>query len=171
MLVEQGWSLAAASSTTSIVLWLTAVSVPLGGMLADRSGRPEAVVLGGFLAFCVLLVLATRTDAVVPTFVALGLLGGLPAGAIMSLPARVLAPEKRASGMGLFYTLFYAFVVLAPWIGGWLASQFGTARVTFDLGAAALLLGCVAMLAFQRLAARVAATRVDAAGAKPAAAA
>src|SRR5207253_2657784 len=39
MLVERGWSIPAAGSIISIVLWLSAVSVPLGGLLADRSGR------------------------------------------------------------------------------------------------------------------------------------
>jgi cyanate permease len=38
MLVERGWTLAAASSATSIVLWLVVISVPLGGVIADRSG-------------------------------------------------------------------------------------------------------------------------------------
>jgi cyanate permease len=47
MLVERGWSIAAAGSTISIVLWLTVFSVPLGGVLADRSGRPELVLVDG----------------------------------------------------------------------------------------------------------------------------
>ncbi|MEZ5876691.1 MAG: MFS transporter [Tepidamorphaceae bacterium] len=38
MLVERGWSPTEASSTTSVVLWLVALSVPLGGFLADRTG-------------------------------------------------------------------------------------------------------------------------------------
>src|SRR5262249_50591131 len=37
MLTERGWTLAAASSTTSIVLWLIAFSLPAGGFLADRT--------------------------------------------------------------------------------------------------------------------------------------
>ena len=41
MLVERGWSIAAAGSTISIVLWLAVLSVPLGGFLADRSRRPQ----------------------------------------------------------------------------------------------------------------------------------
>jgi hypothetical protein len=35
----------------------------------------------------------------------------------MRLPARVLMPGTRAVGMGIFYTLFYVVIVLAPWIG------------------------------------------------------
>jgi MFS family permease len=64
MLAERGWSVAEASSATSVVLWLVALSVPLGGFLADRTGWPHTVLLGGFLAFASMLVIAARTDAV-----------------------------------------------------------------------------------------------------------
>jgi MFS family permease len=64
---------------------------------------------------------------------------GLPAGSIMSLPTRVLLSETRAVGMGIFYTLFYLAVVVAPWIGGYVANIIGNSRITFDLGAAMLL--------------------------------
>jgi MFS family permease len=155
MLSEQGWSLAAASSTTSIVLWLVAVSVPIGGLLADRSGRSEAVLLGGCLAFAAALWIATRTDAVVPAFVAVGLACGLAAGPILSLPVRVLRPETRAVGMGIFFAFFYLLVVIAPWLAGALAKMVGTSRVAFDLGAAMLVLCCLGLWVFRRLAARV----------------
>ena len=54
----------------------------------------------------------------IPIVVAIGLVGGLPAGPIMSLPARVLAPATRAIGMGMFYTVFYAAMMLGPVVGG-----------------------------------------------------
>ena len=54
----------------------------------------------------------------VPTVIALGLVSGLPAGPIMSLPARVLAPATRSIGMGMFYTVYYAAMMLGPVIGG-----------------------------------------------------
>ncbi len=154
MLAERGWSPAAASSATSLVLWLVAVSVPLGGFIADRTGRNDTVLLAGCLGFAVLLVLAARTQAVIPAFIALGLVSGIAAGPIMSLPVRVLPPETRAVGMGLFFTLFYVFVVLAPWVAGHLANAAGTARVTFDFGALMLVACCVLALAFGRAAAK-----------------
>ncbi len=72
----------------------------------------------------------------------------------MSLPVRVLPPETRAVGMGLFFTLFYVFVVLAPWVAGHLANAAGTARVTFDFGALMLVACCALALAFGRAAAK-----------------
>jgi len=152
MLDERGWSMAAASTATSVVLWLVALSVPLGGFLADRTGWDRTVLLGGFLAFASMLLVAARADAVLPAFVGLGLVCGIPAGPIMSLPTRVLMPQTRAIGMGVFYTLFYLAIVLGPWIGGYVASMAGDWRVTFDLGAVMLLACCAAFWVFQKLA-------------------
>jgi MFS family permease len=47
MLVERGWSIAAAGSTISIVLWLAVLSVPTGGLLADRIKRPQLILVVG----------------------------------------------------------------------------------------------------------------------------
>lgn len=78
MLVQRGWSLAAAGSATSLVLWIVSLSVPFGGVLADRTGKHIEIMLIGFALFAVALLVATRTDAVIQAFVALGLVGYPP---------------------------------------------------------------------------------------------
>jgi predicted MFS family arabinose efflux permease len=154
MLDERGWSAATASAATSVVLWLVVVSVPFGGFLADRTGWHRPVLIGGCLAFAAMLVIAARTDLVLPAFIALGLVCGLSAGPIMTLPARLLTPDTRAVGMGVFYTLFYLVVVLGSWIGGYAANISGNSRITFDLGATMLLACCAAVWVFQKLSSR-----------------
>jgi MFS family permease len=157
MLAERGWSLASAGLATSLVLWIISVSVPIGGVLADRTGRHIEIMLIGFVLFAIALLAATRTtDAVIPAFIALGLVGGLSAGPIMSLPARVLNPQGRAVGMGIYFTLFYAFVVAAPIMAGVLSTRIGTAGAAFDFGAFMLAICFPAYWAFNRLAARAA---------------
>jgi hypothetical protein len=151
LLVERGWSLAAAGSTTSLVLWIVSLSVPFGGILADKTGKHLGIMLAGFALFAAALLVATRTSAVIPAFVALGLVGGLSAGPIMSLPARVLTPPVRAVGMGIHFTLFYILVVVAPIIAGVLANRIGTAAAAFDFGAFMLALCFPAYWAFVRL--------------------
>lgn len=152
MLVERGWSLTAASASTSIVLWLVALSVPLGGILADRSGRRDAVMVFGFVAFGVCLCVVPASDHVLPLLVLLGLFGGLSAGPIMSLPAQVLKPGNRALGMGLYFTLFYLGVVFAPIAGGALSEQTGTSSTAFYIGAGLLVTCCAMLAAFNKLA-------------------
>lgn len=155
LLAERGWSVAAASSTTSIVLWLVVFSVPLGGLMADRSARPMGVLVASMAGFAAMLIATTRMDNVLVGFILLGMLSGLPAGPIMSLPARVLTPRTRANGMGIFHILYYIIAVAAPWIAGIIASFAGTARATFDFGAALLIAACAAAGLFRWLAARL----------------
>jgi MFS family permease len=151
MLVERGWSIPSAGSVISIVLWLAVASVPLGGFVADRTGRPDYLLVGGCIVFAIGMIALPRSEAVVLIVTALGLISGLPAGPIMSLPARVLERETRAIGMGIFYTLYYATMMLGPVVAGAHAKWTGNASSAFDFGAA-VLLACPALLwGFNRL--------------------
>jgi predicted MFS family arabinose efflux permease len=151
LLVERGWSIARAGSAISLVMWLSVVSVPAGGYLADRFKRPLALAVAASLAVTVLLIWLPRTDAVITILVLIGLIGGHPAGPIMSLAARVLGPDTRAIGMGVFYTLFYAAMMLGPAVAGRLAKSAGTAAVALDLGAVAVLACPPLMWLFERI--------------------
>jgi MFS family permease len=151
MLVEHGWSISAAGSVISLALWLGVVSVPLGGLLADRSGRPSLVLTAGCILSAILMAALPRSDAVIPIIVALGLIFGLPAGPMMSLPARVLRPETRAIGMGIFYTLYYATMMLGPVVAGAVAKSTGQAASAFDLGTAVVLACPILLWIFNRL--------------------
>lgn len=152
MLVEHGWSIAEAGSTVSIVLWVSVVSVPLGGLLADRTGRPGTIVVVSAIVTAVLMVLLPRSGAVVLLVIALGLVSGLPAGPIMSLPARVLQPQTRAIGMGVFFTMFFGCMMLGPVVGGALAKWTGSTAAAFDFGAAMILLCPLLLWGFNRIA-------------------
>ena len=150
LLVERGWSIAAAGSAISVVMWLSVISVPSGGYLADR-GKPLVLTIAASLAVAGLLAWLTRSDAVITILVLIGLVGGFPAGPIMSLASRVLAPETRAIGMGVFYTLFYAAMMLGPAIAGRLAKSAGTAAAALDLGALTVLACPLLMWLFERI--------------------
>jgi MFS family permease len=152
MLTERGWSIAAASSTTSIVLWLFVFSLPFGGWIADRTGRNATVLIGGLVAYAMALLLSSRVGDVVLAFTILGVLSGLPCGPILSLPARVLAPETRSIGMGLFFSVYYLMNVLGPWVVGYVAERAGSARIALDLGAACLVMSGLVWIVFWRLA-------------------
>ncbi|HSZ98576.1 MAG TPA: MFS transporter [Bradyrhizobium sp.] len=151
MLNERGWSISAAGSAISIVLWLAVISVPLGGFLADRIGRPNLILAGGCIVFAVLMLVLPRSDAVISTVTAIGLLSGLPVGPMMSLPAHVLKAETRAIGMGIFYTLYYATMMLGPVVAGAAAKSTGQAAAAFDFGTIVLLACPILLWAFNRL--------------------
>jgi len=99
----------------------------------------------------VAMVVLPRSDAVVSIAVALGLISGLPAGPIMSLPARVLSPHTRSLGMGIFYTLYYGTMMLGPAVAGALAQSTGHAATAIDFGAVVVLACPLLLWAFNRL--------------------
>jgi MFS family permease len=153
LLVERGWTITGAGSVISIVLWLAVLSVPFGGFVADRTKRPLTVLIVGCLVFAALLAVLARSSVAIAVVIGLGLVSGQPAGPIMSLPARVLSPPTRAIGMGIFFTVFYAAMMLGPVVAGRLAKWTGSAAAALDLGAVAVL-ACLGLLwLFERIAA------------------
>ena len=86
---------------------------------------------------------------------ALGLVSGQPAGSILSLPARVLQPGTRAVGMGLFFTLYYAAMMLGPVVGGACAKWAGSASAAFDFGAIVVLVCPLLLWGFNRIPATI----------------
>jgi MFS family permease len=154
MLIERGWSIASAASAISIVLWLGPVSVPLGGFVADRSRRPQAILVIGCILSALLMLALTRSSPVISIIFAMGLISGQPAGPMMSLPARVLLPGTRAIGMGVFYTFYYGVMMLGPVLAGACATWSGSAGAAFDFGAAMLLVCPLLLWVFNRIAAR-----------------
>ena len=152
MLVERGWTIAQAGSVISIVLWLAVFSVPCGGFVADRLKRPQGVIIAGSIVFAGLMLCLAHTGAVIASVIALGLVSGQPAGPVMSLPARVLQPATRAIGMGVFYTLYYATMMLGPIIGGAAAKWTGSAAAAFDFGAAVLMVCPLLLVVFNAIA-------------------
>jgi MFS family permease len=151
LLVARGARLAEASATTSLVLWLAALSLPAGGVIADRIGRPDSVLLAGCIAFALALAIAVVAPGVA-TFTLLGLACGLSAGPIMALPGRALRAETRALGMGIFFTVYYVWMTLAPMLGGAVSDVAGTADAAFVLGVAMLIAAAVLLGLFRRMA-------------------
>ena len=152
LLVERGWSITAAGSAISVVLWLAALSGIAGGFLADWTKRPQSVLVTGCVLFALLMLMLSRSAAVIPIVIAIGAISALPAGPIMSLPARVLQPQTRAIGMGIFFTVFYAPMMLGPAIAGAIAKWTGSAAAALDFGTAALLVCPILLWGFSRLA-------------------
>lgn len=163
MLIEREWGATAASSATSIVLWLAAVSVPLGGIIADRLNRGQLVLFVGLVLFATGMVIVPMTSHIIPAFIWLGLISGLAAGPIMSLPSMVLKPENRARGMGLFFTIYYIAIFIGPTAGGMVADGLGTADAAIYLGSIMLVMCMVMQGAFLTLHRKIVVERAEAA--------
>ena len=152
LLVEKGYSANAAASCVSIVLWMSLLSIPVGGVLASRLPGPGTLIVLALLAAAAALAAVPRVDASTALFVMIGMISGLPGGAMMTLPARVMDVRSRAIGMGIFYSVSYSVMLGFPILQGALARSIATAVVTFDAAAIAMLVSIPVLGLFVALA-------------------
>ncbi len=71
------------------------------------------------------LALLGETHLAVFLSLAFGLIGMAPAGVIMALTGEAISAERRAFGMGMFFTSCFLIVAPAPAIAGWLYDRTG----------------------------------------------
>ena len=152
LLTEQGMTAATAGPVISFFMFTLAIGVPLGGLLADRTGRTVAIISASLLsfAFCLLVLPVVPPVFALPAYGIAGLIAGLAAGPVMTLPSKVLAPPARALGMGVFFTIYYVAMMSAPAIGGYFAEKAADAGAAYVCGIVmvACALGC--LLIYQR---------------------
>jgi len=142
-MTELGLSAITAAAWTGAALWVVMFSVPLGGLAVELSSRPQtAIVIFSVLGGLALALLPTGT-APLALGVGFGIAVGVPAGAIMALPARVLSPEHRAGGLGVFLTCYYIIQAFGPALAGLLRERWSTAAATLF---AAVLMASIAAL-------------------------
>ena len=126
-LVENGYSTLQAASVVSAASWSMMVSIVVGGIVSDRTGRPDMVFY-----FCMFVAVASLlsmfwTDFSLPASLLFGLIGAAPAGIIMALASEAIEPHNRALGMGIFFSLYFLLVAPAPVAAGWLVDYSGSA--------------------------------------------
>ena len=152
MLSQRGLPLTSASSATSLFMVVASVAVPLGGILADRTGRRDAVIAVSLLSYIVLMpmTLVIPVTAVPAIFLVVGFVFGLGAGPVVGMPANVLTPGARAFAMGVYYAIYYAWMMSVPPIAGAIADRVGRTGIVFVLGAVLLVAALVALGLFRR---------------------
>lgn len=131
LFVERGMSLEAAGWVLSLASFGTIPVGPIGGWLGQRTGRPMLITAICFVIVTPMIWLVPDSDHKAWLLLWLGVIFGLPAGLIVALPARVLAPDQRAIGMGLFYSVFYAGLGLFGPLAGWVRDLTGVATAPF----------------------------------------
>jgi predicted MFS family arabinose efflux permease len=125
-------------------------------VLADQLRRPQLIIVASCVAYGLLLFTLPRSGAVIVTIAALGAIAGLPVGAILSLPANVLHQGTRAIGMGLFFTVLSACMMLGTAVGGAIAKWVGSAAAAIDFGAVMVLACPLLLWLFNRISATTA---------------
>jgi predicted MFS family arabinose efflux permease len=148
-LLESGFAAQQAIPMVSAASALMMISIPVSGVIADRSGRPDAVLyLCSAVGVICLLALPYAPFAVI-SCVLFGLIGMGPAGVIMALTGQAMSPARRAFGMGVFSTIYYAITAPAPALAGWIVDRTGAPQDALIFAAALFALTMVANLAFR----------------------
>ena len=149
MLVARGLSLGQAGFEISLAIWVTIVSVPLGGVLSDRVGRPDVFSIGGALAAGALLLALPMMPWAALGLVLVGMLIGGPPGPLTSMLPRALAPERLATGLGVSYTAYYVVMAAAQPLAGWLRDVTGDPPTPIRFAAAAMAATIAGVVAFR----------------------
>ena len=113
-LVEHGYDEASARTASSLFLWVTLLSLPLGGRLVEMLGHITlSIVICHFIAALAMLAIAQGLAPEL-SFVLAGIFLAIPGGAHMALSAEAVRPENRGPRLGIFFTWFYVGMTLAP---------------------------------------------------------
>lgn len=163
VLMEGGRNATDAAGVVSIASWVMILSVTAAGRLADRTGRHATVLCVCTGIGVASLLLLQHSAWAVGLSLVFGLFGAAPAGIVMSLTAQSMAPQRRAFGMGVFFTWYFVIMASAPPLAGWLFDHTGQAFNAIVLAAglmAAAALGFVAFAPVKRWLARSASPQV-----------
>jgi predicted MFS family arabinose efflux permease len=119
-LAARGLPLAEGARIVSLSVWIAMLTMPLGGYLADRSRNPlRLVVIGCAGSGLAGILFALGWDPTL-TCLAISIMIGVPAGAILALPTGAVAAEDVAWSLGWFMTVYYVLVSLGQFLAGWI---------------------------------------------------
>lgn len=158
LLQSAGLGATDAAAVASLASWVMLGSAAVAGRVADRSGRPALVTVVCLAAGAAALLALDRPGWAVPAALGLGLFGAAPGGIIIALSARAMAAERRAFGMGVFYSAYFVIVTAGAPLAGWLFDRSGSARVAMDFAVLLFVATAAAYSAFEPLRRRWTAT-------------
>lgn len=151
VLERQGATNMEAAAIVSIGSWLMILSGAACGQIVDRAGSRHVVLAVCTVGAVAALALLHLDGAGPFASILFGLVGMAPAGVIIALASEAVAPERRAFGMGVFFTVFYALMTACPPIAGWLYDTTGSATAPILFAALLFLAVLPAALVFEAL--------------------
>lgn len=143
-----GQTTIAAAGIISIGSWVMIISGAVCGQIVDRFGRRNFV-----LALCMAGAILSLLLLSAPGFgsgasLLFGLIGMAPAGVIMAMSGQALRPQVRAFGMGVFFTIYYAVMLITPPVAGALLDTTGSTQAPIWLAIALFALVVPLSIAF-----------------------
>jgi len=136
LLIARGMSVAQAGFLVSLSAVVALASVPLGGVLTDRTKKPNAFISLGALGAAGACFMLPQAGPALLWILLFGLLRGGCTGGIMALPSEVLRPGSRNAGFGVSSTMYFIGLSAIPPLAGWIldATQKPEAPIWFAMG-------------------------------------
>jgi MFS family permease len=151
LLIEHGATLGDAGFVVSLAIWVTIVSVPLGGLINDRLRRPTPLIIVGSLVAATMTLLIPVFAHAALAFCLVGLAVGGPPGAMMALLPRALPPGHLATGFGVFYTVFYVMMAATQPAAGLVRDLLGDPVAPIIFAAAVMAATAGGLALFRRI--------------------
>ena len=145
----RGYSLGHASLLLSVLAWSLIVTVPLCGYIAERLQRPNLMMFSGFFVVAAAAVALPAVAAPMIPFVLIAIMTGLPPGPAMALTAEAVRPERRSTGMGVFYTWHFALMAVLPALAGSVRDASGAAGAPILFAALTMIVSAGALVGFR----------------------
>ena len=150
-LIEREMSFSQADTVVSVMSWVFIVALPLGGYVANQFRAPTAVMMGGLVASILLGAHLPFSPVPLLSFALFGFALAFAAPVVAALPARVLAPDMRGPGFGIYYLWYFGGMPILIALAGLLHDRTGSATASLEF-AVAMLVVCLPLLAVFRLA-------------------
>lgn len=154
VLMAGGYGATQAAAVISVASWVMIFSIAIGGRIADRTGKRDLVLYVCSATAVLSLLLLREVSIAIWLSLAFGLVGMASAGVIMALTGEAMAPQRRAFGMGVFFSGYFVIMTAAPPIAGWLYDRSGDPYLPVLFAAALFAAAALANRGF-RLAKRV----------------
>jgi len=150
LLIARGIPLGDAGFIVSLAIWLTIVSIPLGGLLGERLSHNMLIVVGSLVAATMTLLIPVISPAIL-AFCLVGFAIGPPPGPLMALLPRALPPERLTTAFAVFYTLFYVMMALTQPAAGLVRDHFGDPAAPIVFAAIVMASTVIGLGIFRRL--------------------
>jgi predicted MFS family arabinose efflux permease len=149
VLVAAGHGATQAAAIVSVASWVMIVSIGAGGHIADRTGKRDLVLYACSAVAIAAMLLWRMTDFALALSLLFGAVGMASAGVIMALTGEAMAPQRRAFGMGVFFSGYFVLMTAAPPVAGWLHDMSGSPNWPMAFGAALFAGAALANAAFR----------------------
>lgn len=151
LLIARGATLGDAGFVVSLAIWVTIVSIPLGGLLSDRLARPNLMIVAGSLVAAAATLLIPVVAPAILAFCLVGLVIGPPPGPVMALLPRALARERLTTGFSVFYTVFYLMMALTQPVAGLVRDRAGDPAAPIAFAAAVMAATVLGLAVFRHV--------------------